>query len=35
MGVLLRAEFERDGIHLPLSKRQKVIELQNDILRYG
>ncbi|RLN02960.1 hypothetical protein BBJ28_00000930 [Nothophytophthora sp. Chile5] len=31
MGVLLRKEFERDGIHLPLTERQRVIALQNDI----
>ena len=33
MATLLQAEFERDGIHLPLAQRQKVIELQNEILR--
>lgn len=31
MAVLLRKEFERDGIHLSLRDRQRVIELQNDI----
>ncbi|KAE9212451.1 Mitochondrial intermediate peptidase [Phytophthora fragariae] len=31
MGILLRNEFERDGIHLSRSDRQRVISLQNDI----
>jgi len=31
MGLLLRNEFERDGIHLPRADRQRVISLQNDI----
>ncbi|ETO70753.1 hypothetical protein, variant [Phytophthora nicotianae P1976] len=31
MGNLLRNEFERDGIHLSRSDRQRVISLQNDI----
>lgn len=33
MGILLRQEFERDGIHLSRSDRQRVISLQNDITR--
>ncbi|KAH7482113.1 hypothetical protein KRP22_012345 [Phytophthora ramorum] len=31
MGILLRNEFERDGIHLPRADRQRVISLQNEI----
>ncbi|KAG2764254.1 Mitochondrial intermediate peptidase [Phytophthora cactorum] len=31
MGILLRNEFERDGIHLSRSDRQRVISLQNVI----
>jgi intermediate peptidase len=31
MAVLLRKEYERDGIHLPLEGRRRVIDLQNDI----
>lgn len=31
MGILLRSEFERDGIHLPHADRQQVVSLQNDI----
>ncbi|RLN44239.1 hypothetical protein BBJ29_007802, partial [Phytophthora kernoviae] len=31
MGILLRNEFERDGIHLSRTDRQRVIALQNDI----
>ena len=33
MAMLLRAEFERDGIHLSLADRQKVIQVQHDIPR--
>lgn len=29
--LLLRNEYERDGIHLPLEGRRRVIDLQNDI----
>ncbi|CEG46451.1 mitochondrial intermediate [Plasmopara halstedii] len=31
MGILLRQEFERDGIHLSRSDRKRAISLQNDI----
>ncbi|RMX69712.1 hypothetical protein DD238_001718 [Peronospora effusa] len=31
MGILLRNEFERDGIHLPHADRQRVVSLQNEI----
>lgn len=31
MGLLLRKEFERDGIHLSTNDRQRVISLQNDL----
>ncbi|GAB9468332.1 hypothetical protein Gpo141_00005651 [Globisporangium polare] len=31
MGILLRKEFERDGIHLSYQGRKQVINLQNDI----
>lgn len=31
VAVLLRKEFERDGIHLPQQRRQQVIDLQNGI----
>lgn len=31
MGLLLRKEFERDGIHLSSHDRQRVISLQNDL----
>ena len=35
MGILLRNEFERDGIHLPHADRQRVVSLQNDITQLG
>lgn len=31
MAILLRREFERDGIHLSLSSREKVVQLNSDI----
>ena len=33
MAVLLRSEFERDGIHLSAHDRKRVVKLQNDITR--
>jgi intermediate peptidase len=33
MAILLRKEFERDGIHLELFERRRFISLQNDITR--
>ena len=33
MAIMLQREFERDGIHLPASEQQKVMELRNRITR--
>ncbi|CAH0478649.1 unnamed protein product [Peronospora belbahrii] len=35
MGILLRNEFERDGIHLSRADRQRVVSLQNEITELG
>ncbi|DAZ94936.1 TPA: hypothetical protein N0F65_012653 [Lagenidium giganteum] len=35
MAILLRKEFERDGIHLSHYERKRVIALQNEITRLG
>jgi intermediate peptidase len=33
MAIMLQREFERDGIHLPASEQEKVMELRNRITR--
>ncbi|TDH72120.1 hypothetical protein CCR75_001239 [Bremia lactucae] len=35
MAILLRSEFERDGIHLSQRDRQRVIAVQNEITQLG
>ena len=35
MATLLRAEFERDGIHLPPADRRRVMDTQNEVTRVG